>query len=120
MKETRALRMSGFDIQTAEAKQPTLVWLVASPQPQARFDEIDLTDAGIANGIWTMQLLGEKEQRVGKRLATAIEQSLSLVEWAALYTSDKRDHLDVQKQKLRPIVSDALNFVRLHDPRRRV
>ena len=31
MKETRALRMSGFDIQRAEAKQPTLVWLVASP-----------------------------------------------------------------------------------------
>lgn len=72
------------------------------------------------NAEQLMQLPGEKEQRIGKRLATAIEQSLSLVEWAALYTSDKRDHLDVQKQKLRPIVSDALNFVRLHDPRRRV
>ena len=67
-----------------------------------------------------MQLPGEKEQRIGQRLATAIEQSLSLVEWAALYTSNKRDHLDVQRQPLRPIIDDALNFVRLHDPRRRV
>ena len=72
------------------------------------------------NAEQLMELPGEKEQRIGKRLATAIEQSLSLVEWAALYTSDKRDHLDVQRQPLRPIIDDALNFVRLHDPRRRV
>ena len=72
------------------------------------------------NAEQLMDLPGEKEQRIGKRLATAIEQSLSLVEWAALYTSDKRDHLDVQRQPLRPIIDDALNFVRLHDPRRRV
>jgi signal transduction histidine kinase len=72
------------------------------------------------NAEQLQELPGEKEQRIGKRLATAIEQSLSLVEWAALYTSDKRDHLDVQRQKLRPIIADALNFVRLHDPRRRV
>ena len=43
-----------------------------------------------------------------------------MVEWTALYTSNKRDHLDVQRQPLRPIIDDALNFVRLHDPRRRV
>lgn len=72
------------------------------------------------NAEQLMQLPGEKEQRIGKRLATAIEQSLSLVEWAALYTSDKRENLDVKRQKLRPIISDAMNFVRLHDPRRRV
>lgn len=72
------------------------------------------------NAEQLQELPGEKEQRIGKRLATAIEQSLSLVEWAALYTSDKRDDLDVQRQKLRPIISDALNFVRLHDPRRHV
>lgn len=72
------------------------------------------------NAEQLMQLPGEKEQRIGQRLATAIEQSLSLVEWAALYTSNKRDHLDVQRQPLRPIIDDALNFVRLHDPRRRV
>ncbi len=72
------------------------------------------------NAEQLMSLPGEKEQRIGKRLSTAIEQSLSLVEWAALYTSDKRENLDVQRQKLRPIISDALNFVRLHDPRRRV
>jgi signal transduction histidine kinase len=72
------------------------------------------------NAEQLMQLPGEKEQRIGKRLATAIEQSLSLVEWAALYTSDKRDHLDVQRQPLRPIIDDAFNFVRLHDPRRHV
>ena len=72
------------------------------------------------NAEQLIELPGEKEQRIGKRLATAVERSLSLVEWAALYTSDKRDNLDVQKQKLRPIITDALNFVRLHDPRRRV
>ena len=42
------------------------------------------------------------------------------MEWASLYTSDKRDNLDVKRQKLRPIIADALNFVRLHDPRQRV
>lgn len=266
MQETRALRMAGFELHTAEAAAPSLVWLVASPQPQPEFEEIDLTHAGIMSGImasaqifrrppeaqfaitdrkmvngdyvraiasygvWQeyigaivlrimlafigvcvvfvllfrtffrrlmlqslddlfvrlygsaamgisdvndaqsllasldafqdrmrhhideqarlaalgagasflahdirnllaslqlnaeqlMDLPGEKEQRIGKRLATAIEQSLSLVEWAALYTSNKRDHLDVQRQPLRPIIDDALNFVRLHDPRRRV
>ena len=72
------------------------------------------------NAEQLMELPGEKEQRIGKRLASAIEQSLSLVEWAALYTSGKRDNLDVQRQKLRPIIDEALNFVRLHDPRRRV
>ena len=72
------------------------------------------------NAEQLQELPGEKEQRIGKRLATAIEQSLSLVEWAALYTSDKRDNLDVRQQNLRPIIADALNFVRLHDPRRRV
>lgn len=72
------------------------------------------------NAEQLMQLPGEKEQRIGKRLSTAIEQSLSLVEWASLYTSDKRDNLDVKRQKLRPIITDALNFVRLHDPRQRV
>lgn len=266
MRETRALRMAGFDIQTAEQKQPTLVWLVAAPRPQPQFDQFDLTDATIFDGViaagqillrpsdkqfsiydaatangrmvrafasygvWQeylgaimvrifvaflgvcgvfvllfgvffrrlvvqslddlfirlygsaamgvadaedaqsllasldafqdrmrlhvdeqarlaalgagasflahdirnllaslqlnaeqlMEMSGEKEQRIGKRLATAIEQALSLVEWAALYTSDKRDNLDVKKQKLRPVIADALNFVRLHDPRRRV
>lgn len=72
------------------------------------------------NAEQLMQLPGENEQRIGKRLSTAVERSLSLVEWAALYTSDKRDNLDVRRQKLRPIIADALNFVRLHDPRRRV
>lgn len=66
------------------------------------------------------QMPGEKEQRIGKRLSTAIEQALSLAEWATLYTSHKRDSLDVSRQKLEPMVADALNFVRLHDPKRRV
>ena len=266
MRETRALRMAGFDVRMSGQENPSRVWLVAAQRPQKQFDEFDLTHAGIFDGIamgikimlrpadrqfsiydgstdngrtvrafasygvWQeylgaimlrifvafigvcvvfvalfgvffrrlvvqslddlfirlygsaalgvndaddaqsllasldafqdrmrlhideqarlaalgagasflahdirnllaslqlnaeqlQELPGEKEQRIGKRLATAIEQSLSLVEWAALYTSDKRDHLDVQRQKLRPIIADALNFVRLHDPRRRV
>lgn len=66
------------------------------------------------------QMPGEKERRIGKRLANAIEQALSLAEWATLYTSHKRDNLDVSRQKLAPIVDDALNFVRLHDPKRQV
>lgn len=268
MRETQAMRMSGFDVLMSGQKNPSLVWLVAEPRPQKQFDEFDLTDVGIFDGIamgvkimlrpaerqfsiydgrttngrmvrafasygvWQeylgaimlrvfvtfigvcavfvalfgvffrrlvvqslddlfirlygsaalgigdadaedaqsllasldafqdrmrlhideqarlaalgagasflahdirnllaslqlnaeqlQELPGKKEQRIGKRLATAIEQSLSLVEWAALYTSDKRDHLDVQRQKLRPIIADALNFLRLHDPRRNV
>ena len=63
---------------------------------------------------------GEKEQRIGRRLSAAVEQALSLVEWAALYTSDKRDNLQVESQALRPIIADALNFARLHDPKRRI
>ena len=43
-----------------------------------------------------------------------------MAEWATLYTSHKREVLDVTRQKLAPIVADALNFVRLHDPRREV
>jgi signal transduction histidine kinase len=66
------------------------------------------------------QMSGQKERRIGKRLSVAIEQALSLAEWATLYTSHKRDNLDVSKQKLAPIVADALNFVRLHDPKRKV
>ena len=49
-----------------------------------------------------------------------VEQALSLVEWAALYTSDKRENLDVRKTALQPLVDDALNFVRMHDPRQKV
>lgn len=62
---------------------------------------------------------GEKEQRIGRRLTAAIEQALSLVDWAALYTSDKRDNLQVDAQLLKPVIADALNFARLHDPNRR-
>ena len=62
---------------------------------------------------------GEKEQRIGHRLTAAIEQALSLVDWAALYTSDKRDNLEVEAQPLKPVIADALNFARLHDPNRR-
>jgi len=62
----------------------------------------------------------EKERRIGGRLTAAIEKALSLAEWAALYTSQKRENIDVKKQSLQPIIADALNFVRLHDPRRKV
>lgn len=66
------------------------------------------------------QMPGEKEQRIGKRLSAAIEQALSLAEWATLYTSHKRENLDVTREKLAPMIADALNFVRLHDPKRQV
>lgn len=72
------------------------------------------------NAEQLQQMPGEKEQRVGKRLAAAIEQALSLAEWATLYTSHKRDNLNVTRQPLAPVIADALNFVRLHDPKRRV
>lgn len=62
----------------------------------------------------------EKERRIGGRLTAAIEKALSLAEWATLYTSQKRQNINVQNQSLQPIVADALNFVRLHDPRREV
>lgn len=72
------------------------------------------------NAEQLVQMPGEKEQRIGKRLSNAIEQAMSLAEWATLYTSHKRDNLNVSRQKLEPVIADALNFVRLHDPKRRV
>ena len=72
------------------------------------------------NAEQLQQMTGEKERCIGKRRSVAIEQAMSLAEWATLYTSHKRDSLDVGRQKLTPIVSDALNFVRLHDPKQRV
>ena len=62
----------------------------------------------------------DKERRIGERLTAAIEKALSLAEWATLYTSQKRKIIDVQKQDLKPIIADAFNFVRLHDPRRQI
>ena len=72
------------------------------------------------NADQLQQMPGEREQRLGQRLQLGVEQALSLVEWATLYTSEKRENLDVQKTALQPIVDDALNFVRLHDPRQKV
>ena len=72
------------------------------------------------NAEQLVQMPGEKEQRIGKRLSNAIEQAMSLAEWATLYTSHKRDNSNVSRQKLEPVIADALNFVRLHDPKRRV
>lgn len=66
------------------------------------------------------QMPSEKEQRIGRRLSAAIEQALSLAEWATLYTSHKRENLDVTRTALAPMVVEALNFVRLHDPKRDV
>ncbi len=62
----------------------------------------------------------DKERRIGDRLTAAIEKALPLAEWASLYTSQKRKNIVVSSQSLEPIVADALNFVRLHDPRRKV
>ena len=72
------------------------------------------------NAEQLQNMSGEKEQRIGRRLSAAIEQAMSLAEWAALYTSDKRNNLQVELQPLRPIIADALNFARLHDPKRRI
>ena len=63
---------------------------------------------------------GEKEKRIGQRLSAAIEQALSLAEWATLYTSHKRENLSVSRQKLEPMIAEVLNFARLHDPKQQV
>lgn len=51
MRETRALRMAGFDVRMSGQENPSRVWLVAAPRPQKQFDEFDLTHAGIFDGI---------------------------------------------------------------------
>lgn len=63
---------------------------------------------------------GERERRLGERLENSIQQALTLVDWAAMYTSSKRDNLDVRSQPLAPVIDEVVNFVRLHDPRREV
>ncbi len=72
------------------------------------------------NAEQLMQMPETNQRRIGERLSAAIGQALSLTEWAALYTSKKREDLNVDRQKLAPIITDALDFVRLHDPHRRV
>ena len=37
-----------------------------------------------------------------------------------MYTSTRRENLDVSYQEIGPIVDEAVHFVRLHDPRREV
>jgi hypothetical protein len=51
MRETRALRMAGFDVRMSGQENPSRVWLVAAQRPQKQFDEFDLTHAGIFDGI---------------------------------------------------------------------
>jgi signal transduction histidine kinase len=63
---------------------------------------------------------GARERKLGTSLEGSIQQALTLVDWAAMYTSTKRENLNVSHQQVGPIVDEAMNFVRLHDPRREV
>lgn len=63
---------------------------------------------------------GARERKLGADLEGSIQQALMLVDWAAMYTSTRRENLNVSYQEIGPIVDEAVNFVRLHDPRRQV
>ena len=63
---------------------------------------------------------GARERKLGASLEGSIQQALMLVDWTAMYTSTRRENLDVSYQEIGPIVDEAVNFVRLHDPRREV
>ena len=63
---------------------------------------------------------GPRERKLGARLEGSIQQALTLVDWAAMYTSTRRENLNVSHQDIGPIVDEAMNFVRSHDPRREV
>ena len=63
---------------------------------------------------------GPREQKLGASLEGSIQQALTLVDWAAMYTSTRRENLNVSHQDIGPIVDEVMNFVRLHDPRREV
>jgi signal transduction histidine kinase len=67
-----------------------------------------------------MQMDGEAERRFGRRLENSLQQALALVDWAAMYTSQKRQNIDLRVQNLAPLVAEVQNFVRLHDPHGRV
>jgi len=67
-----------------------------------------------------MQMDGEAERKFGKRLESSLQQALALVDWASMYTSQKRDKIDLRVQALAPLVAEVQNFVRLHDPHGRV
>ncbi len=63
-----------------------------------------------------LQMMGEEEKKLGKRMSVSINQALSLCDWAARYTSAKRQVLNVDEYLLRDIVDEVLSFVHFHDP----
>ncbi len=62
----------------------------------------------------------EKQKKIGTRLLNAIEQAISLVDWAVMYTSRKPEIVKTEAHKVAPLVDEVLNFVRLHDPMKKI